>query len=89
MQKIDWEDAQQKSKAYAYLAKTFDVKKPAVSLAMHFKRDSLKAAQMREVAIRELGGTYLTDKGVEIKPTKVLDSKGNVTGVITNNNIKV
>lgn len=84
MQKIDWEDAQQKSKAYAYLAKTFDVKKPAVSLAMHFKRDSLKAAQMREVAIRELGGTYLTDKGVEIKPTKVLDSKGNVTGVITN-----
>lgn len=84
MQKIDWEDAQQKSKAYAYLAKTFDVKKPAVSLAMHFKRDSLKAAQMREVAIRELGGTYLTDKGVEVKPTKVLDSHGNVTGVITN-----
>lgn len=84
MQKIDWEDAQQKSRAYAYLAKTFDVKKPAVSLAMHFKRDSLKAAQMREVAIRELGGTYLTDKGVEVKPTKVLDSKGNVTGVITN-----
>ena len=75
MHKIDWEDAQQKSKAYAYLAKTFNVKKPAVSLAMHFKRDSLKAAQMREVAIRELGGTYLTDKGVEIKPTKVLDSK--------------
>ena len=73
MHKIDWEDAQQKSKAYAYLAKTFNVKKPAVSLAMHFKRDSLKAAQMREVAIRELGGTYLTDKGVEIKPTKVLD----------------
>lgn len=84
MQKIDWENAQQKSRAYAYLAKTFDVKKPAVSLAMHFKRDSLKAAQMREVAIRELGGTYLTDKGVEVKPTKVLDSKGNVTGVITN-----
>jgi hypothetical protein len=84
MHKIDWEDAQQKSKAYAYLAKTFNVKKPAVSLAMHFKRDSLKAAQMREVAIRELGGTYLTDKGVEIKPTKVLDSKGNVTEVITN-----
>lgn len=84
MHKIDWEDAQQKSKAYAYLAKTFNVKKPAVNLAIHFKRDSLKAAQMREVAIRELGGTYLTDKGVEIKPTKVLDSKGNVTEVITN-----
>lgn len=83
MQKIDWEDAQQKSKAYAYLAKTFDVKKTAVSLAMHFKRNSLKAAQMREVAVRELGGKLLSDIGVEIKPTKVLDSHGNVTGVIT------
>lgn len=82
MHKIDWEDAQQKSKAYAYLAKTFNVKKPAVSLAMSFKRNSLKAAQMREVAIRELAGKLLSDAGVEIKPTKVLDTKGNVKAVI-------
>jgi len=57
MHKIDWEDAQQKSKAYAYLAKTFNVKKPAVSLAMHFKRDSLKAENRTlQERIRELDG---------------------------------
>jgi hypothetical protein len=50
---------------------------------MSFKRNSLKAAQMRDVAVRELGGKLLTDKDIEIKPTKVLDSHGNVTGVIT------
>ncbi len=83
MKKIDWEKAEDKSKAYAYLAELFDVKKSAVSLAMSFKRNSLKAAQMRDVAVRELGGKLLTDKDIEIKPTKVLDSHGNVTGVIT------
>lgn len=83
MQKIDWEDPKKKGEAYAYLAKVFDVKKPAVSLAMSFKRNSLKAAQMREVAVRELGAKLLNDAGVEVRPTKVLDSKGNVTGVIT------
>lgn len=82
MQRIDWDNAQKKSNAYAYLAKTFDVKKPAVSLAMSFKRNSLKAAQMREVAVRELGGKLLSDSGVEVKPTKVLDSHGNVKAVI-------
>ncbi|MFR8838316.1 hypothetical protein [Bacteroides nordii] len=82
MQKIDWESAQKKNEAYAYLAKVFKVKKPAVSLAMSFKRNSLKAAQMRYVAVRELGGKYLTDKDVEIKPTKVLDAHGNVKAVI-------
>ena len=83
MQKIDWESAQKKNEAYAHLAKVFNVKRPAVSLAMSFKRNSLKAAQMRDVAVRELGGKLLSDTGIEIKPTKVLDSKGNVTGVIT------
>lgn len=83
MHRIDWEDSKKKGEAYAYLAKTFDVKKPAVSLAMSFKRNSLKAAQMRDVAVRELGGKLLSDAGVEVKPTKVLDSKGNLTGVIT------
>ena len=39
---------------------------------------------MRDVAVRELGGKLLSDTSVEIKPTKVLDSHGNVTGVITN-----
>lgn len=84
MHRIDWEDSKKKGEAYAYLAKMFDVKKPAVSLAMSFKRNSLKAAQMRNVAVRELGGKLLSDTSVEIKPTKVLDSHGNVTGVITN-----
>ena len=84
MHRIDWEDSKKKGEAYAYLAKMFDVKKPAVSSAMSFKRNSLKAAQMRDVAVRELGGKLLSDTSVEIKPTKVLDSHGNVTGVITN-----
>ena len=83
MHRIDWEDSTKKGEAYAYLAKVFEVKKPAVSLAMSFKRNSLKAAQMRDVAVRELGGKLLSDVGVEVKPTKVLDAQGNVTGVIT------
>lgn len=83
MHRIDWEDSKKKGEAYAYLAKVFEVKKPAVSLAMSFKRYSLKAAQMRDVAVRELGGKLLSDVGVEVKPTKVLDAQGNVTGVIT------
>ena len=83
MHRIDWEDSKKKGEAYAYLAKVFEVKKTAVSLAMSFKRNSLKAAQMRDVAVRELGGKLLSDVGVEVKPTKVLDAQGNVTGVIT------
>ena len=75
MHRIDWEDSKKKGEAYAYLAKVFEVKKPAVSLAMSFKRNSLKAAQMRDVAVRELGGKLLSDV--------VLDAQGNVTGVIT------
>ena len=74
MHRIDWEDSKKKGEAYAYLAKV---------LAMSFKRNSLKAAQMRDVAVRELGGKLLSDVGVEVKPTKVLDAQGNVTGVIT------
>ena len=83
MHRIDWEDSKKKGEAYAYLAKVFEVKKPAVSLAMSFKRNSLKASQMWDVAVRELGGKLLSDVGVEVKPTKVLDAQGNVTGVIT------
>lgn len=83
MKQIEWEDSKQKSKAYAHLAETFDVKKSAVSLAMKFKRNSLKSAQMRNMAIDELGGKLLTDKDVEIKPTKILDSHGDVIKVIT------
>ena len=67
MHRIDWEDSKKKGEAYAYLAKVFE----------------LKAAQMRDVAVRELGGKLLSDVGVEVKPTKVLDAQGNVTGVIT------
>ena len=86
MHRIDWEDSKKKGEAYAYLAKVFEVKKPAVSLAMSFKRNSLKAAQMRDVAIRELGGKLLSDVGVEVKPTSLssFPPKGNVTGVIIN-----
>ena len=84
MEKIDWKEAKDKSAAYTHLQKLFGVKRPAISLAMSFKRNSLQAAQMREVAISELGGKLLNDFGMEIKTTKVLDSKGNVIRVITN-----
>lgn len=83
MKQIDWEDPKQKSKAYAYLAEIFNVTKSTVSLAMKFKRNSLKAAQMRNVAINELGGKFLTNKDVEIKTTKILNSHGDVIKVIT------
>jgi len=84
MKKIDWEEPKKKGEAYAYLSKVFKVKKSAVSLAMSFKRNSLKAAQMRNVALHELGGKLLSDIGVEVNPTKVIDSNGNVIGVIIN-----
>lgn len=83
MQRIDWEDPKKKGEAYAYLAKVFGVKKSAVSLAMSFKRNSLKAAQMRSVAICELGAKLLSDSGSDVRSTKILDSKGNVVKVVT------
>lgn len=83
MKKIDWENPKKKGEAHAYLAKVFGVKKSAVSLALSFKRNSLKAAQMRSVAISELGGKLLSDSGSDVRPTKVLDAKGDVVKVIT------
>ena len=41
MKKIDWEDPKKKSAAYDHLMKVFKVKRPCVSLAMSFKRNSL------------------------------------------------
>lgn len=83
MQRIEWEDPKKKSEAYAYLAKVFDVKKPAVSLAMHFKRDSLSAARMRHVALSELGGRLLADKDQKEQTVRVLNSKGEVEKIVT------
>lgn len=84
MQRIEWEEPKDKSKAYTHLQKVFNVKRPAISLAMKFKRNSLTSARMREVAVSELGGKYINDPLVRVKPTKVLDSKGNTVKVITN-----
>ena len=83
MKRIVWEEPKRMSEAYAYLMKVFKVSKPTVSLAMSFKRNSLAAARMRNVAIQELGGKLLSDENVEVKPVKVLDSKGNVKEVVT------
>lgn len=89
MKKIDWEDSRKKSAAYEHLAKVFKVSKPTISLAMSFKRNSLEAAQMRHVAVHELGGRLLSDENIVVTPVKVLDAKGNVKGVIANDTITV
>ncbi|MCM0276798.1 MULTISPECIES: hypothetical protein [Bacteroides] len=83
MKRIVWEDPKKMNEAYAHLMKVFGVSKPTVSLAMSFKRNSLSAARMRNVAVQELGGRLLSDENVEVKPVKVLDSKGNVKEVVT------
>ena len=70
--------------AYDHLVKVFKVKRPCVSLAMSFKRNSLEAAQMRHMAVQELGGRLLSDENVAVAPVKVLDAKGNVKAVIKN-----
>lgn len=84
MKKIDWVDPKMKSAAYDHLMKVFKVKRPCVSLAMSFKRNSLEAAQMRHMAVQELGGRLLSDENVAVAPVKVLDAKGNVKSVIKN-----
>ncbi|WP_276855901.1 hypothetical protein [Bacteroides fluxus] len=84
MKKIDWVDPKMKSAAYDHLVKVFKVKRPCVSLAMSFKRNSLEAAQMRHMAVQELGGRLLSDENVAVAPVKVLDAKGNVKAVIKN-----
>ena len=83
MKLITWEDPKKKSEAYTHLMRVFKVSRPTVSLAMSFKRNSLEAARMRHVATNELGGKLLTDKDVEVRPVKILDSKGNVKEVVT------
>ncbi len=87
MKKIDWEDPKKKSAAYDHLMKVFKVKRPCVSLAMSFKRNSLEAAQMRHVALHELGGRLLSDENIAVAPVKVLDSHGNVKAVIANDTV--
>lgn len=89
MERIEWKESKDKSKAYDYLQKAFGVSRPTISLAMKFKRNSVTSGRMREVAVSELGGKYINDSFVRVKPTKILDSKGNVVKVITNNNIKI
>lgn len=83
MKIIDWKEAKKKKEAYEYLMKVFNKSKPAVSLAMRFKRNSDDAKRMRYVAVHELGGKELNDGEVESKPVKILDSKGNVKEVVT------
>lgn len=83
MKRIVWEDPKRMSEAYAHLMKVFKVSKPTVSLAMSFKRNSLTAARMRNVAIQELGGKLLSDENAEVRSVKILDSKGNVKEVVT------
>lgn len=87
MKKIDWVDPKKKSAAYGHLMQVFKVSKPTVSLAMSFKRNSLEAAQMRHVAVHELGGRLLSDENIAVAPVKVLDAKGNVKAVIVNDTI--
>lgn len=84
MKKIDWENPKKKSEAYTHLMQAFKVSRPTVSLAMSFKRDSLKAAQMRYVAVQELGGRQMSDDNVPVATVKVLDAKGNVKAVLKN-----
>lgn len=87
MKKIDWVDPKKKSEAYTHLMQVFKVSRPTVSLAMGFKRNSLEAAQMRHVAVQELGGRLLSDENVIVAPVKVLDSHGNVKTVIANDTV--
>ena len=87
MKKIDWVDSKKKSEAYTHLMQVFKVSRPTVSLAMSFKRNSLEAAQMRHVAIHELGGRLLSDENVAVTPGKVVDAKGNVKAVIKNKTV--
>ncbi|WP_370789543.1 hypothetical protein [Bacteroides nordii] len=74
------------AKGKAMLAKTFNVSVQNVSQALLFKRNSAQACRIREAALIN-GGILLQiiDVTDEVKrAVKVLDSKGNVTGVITN-----
>lgn len=62
---------------------TFGISGPNLSLTLRRKRNGQNADAIRAMAL-ELGGRLFVCADIEIKPTKVLDSHGNVTGVITN-----
>nr|DAS14482.1 MAG TPA: hypothetical protein [Caudoviricetes sp.] len=70
----------------AMLAKTFKVSVQNVSQALLFRRNSEQAGKIREAALINGGNlVQIIDVTDELKRTvKVLDSHGNVTGVITN-----
>ncbi len=65
------------------IMETFSISGPSLSLTLRRKRNGKNADAIRKMAL-ELGGKLFVRAGVEVKPTKVLDSKGNVTGVIIN-----
>jgi len=70
----------------AILAKTFKVSVQNVSQALLFRRNSEQARKIREAALINGGNlVQIIDVTNELKRTvKVLDSHGNVTGVVTN-----
>lgn len=70
----------------AMLAKTFKVSVQNVSQALLFRRNSEQAHKIREAALVNGGSlVQIIDVTDELKRTvKVLDSHGNVTGVISN-----
>lgn len=61
----------------------FGISGPNLSLTLRRKRNGKNADAIRNMAL-ELGGRLFVRADVDIKPTKVLDAQGNVTGVITN-----
>lgn len=73
----------------AELAKVFGVSMRNVSQALAFERNSLQAAKIREAAMTK-GGRLLEINDVTDtarRPVKVLDSKGNVKTVLTNDTV--
>lgn len=64
------------------IMKKFGISGPNLSLTLRRKRNGKNADAIRNMAL-ELGGKLFVCANVEVKPTKVLDSKGNITGVIT------
>lgn len=64
------------------IMEAFSISGPSLSLTLRRKRNGKNADAIRTMAL-ELGGKLFVRVGIEVKPTKVLDSKGNVTGVIT------
>lgn len=70
------------TKARKLIMKEFGISGPNLSLTLRRKRNGKNAEAIRNMAM-QLGGKLFIYTGVEVKPTKVLDSKGNITGVIT------